>query len=211
MNNNTCQDPIIKYSASHPLVIVVSGPSGVGKDAILNRMKERKYPFFFITTMTTRRRRANETHQVDYNFVSTEEFQSLITNNGLLEYASVYGNWYGVPKAAVREALNNGQDTIIKVDVQGAATIKKILPEAIYIFIMPPSLKELSARLTQRCTETASDLSLRLKTAEAEIQQISQFDYVVMNPCNEIESAIKSILAIVAAEKCRVNPRNVAL
>jgi guanylate kinase len=148
---------------------------------------------------------------VDYNFVTVQEFQRLIQDNGLLEYANVYGNWYGVPKEPVKQALENGQDTIIKVDVQGAANIKKIIPEAVFIFILPPSINELTNRLTQRSTETVADLSLRLKTAEAEFQQIAQFDYTVMNPHNDIESAIESIISIVAAEKCRVNKRTIKL
>jgi guanylate kinase len=195
----------------NPMVIVVSGPSGVGKDAILNRMKQSERSLEFIVTMTTRRRRANERHQVDYNFVSADEFQELLKNNGLLEWANVYGNYYGVPRAPVKEALAKGKDTIIKVDVQGAANIKKLVPEAVFIFIVPPSMIELSNRLTRRCTETQDDLTLRLKTAESEMQQICNFDYAVMNPCNEIDSAIKDILSIIKAEKCRVNPRKVVL
>jgi guanylate kinase len=174
-------------------------------------MKERSYPFVFITTATTRRPRANEKHQVDYHFISVDEFQKLMKSDGLLEWANVYGNWYGVPKMPVKEALAKGQDTIIKVDVQGAANIKKILPEAVSIFIMPPSLDELSNRLTRRCTEISSDLSMRLKTAEVEMQQISNFDYIVMNPYDGIDCAIKDILSIVTAEKCRVNPRKIVL
>lgn len=194
-----------------PLVIVVSGPSGVGKDAILNRMKSRKYPFEFITTVTTRKQRANEKHQVDYHFISVEEYQQLLKNGGLLESAEVYGNWYGVPKAPVKEALLRGQDVIIKVDVQGAANIKNILPEAIFIFIMPPSIEELSNRLTRRSSETPADLSVRLNTAESEIRQIADFDYIVENPCNEIDTAIEKIMAIVRSEKCRVRQRKIEL
>jgi guanylate kinase len=210
MNSANCQNGF-STSPVNPLVIVVSGPSGVGKDAILNRMKERKYPFEFITTVTTRRQRATEKNAVDYHFISEEGFQNLLKDDGLLEWAKVYGNWYGVPKQPVKEALAGGRDTIIKVDVQGAANIKKVVPEAVYIFIVPPSLEELSNRLTQRCTETASDLSLRLKTAESEMQQSHNFDYLVMNPCQQVERAIQEILAIVTAEKCRVHPRKVNL
>ena len=194
-----------------PLVIVISGPSGVGKDAILTRIKEKGYPFAFITTVTTRPRRSNEKHQVDYNFISVDEFQKLLRSGGLLEWAKVYGNWYGVPKGPLKEALARDQDTIIKVDVQGAANLKKILPGAVFIFILPPSMSELSNRLMQRCTETEGDLTLRLKTAEVEMQQLSNFDYIVLNPCNDIDSAIENILAIVKAEKCRVNPRQINL
>jgi len=193
------------------LVIVISGPSGVGKDAILNRMKERKCQFFFVTTMTTRKQRKTETDQVDYNFVSVDEFQALLQDNGLLESANVYGNWYGVPKKPVQEAISRGLDTIIKVDVQGAANIKKILPDAIFIFINAPSIDELRNRLLRRCTETSADLSLRIQTAQSELEKISEFDYVVMNPCNDIESAIQDILAIVKAERCRVKQRCIRL
>jgi guanylate kinase len=210
MNKEDRQDQISQRS-HNPLVVVVSGPSGVGKDAILNRIKERQYPFKFVTTLTTRRQRANEKHQVDYHFVSADEFQDLLKNQGLLEWAEVYGNWYGVPKGPVKEALSEGRDTIIKVDVQGASNIKKILPDAVLIFISPPSLEELSKRLCQRRTESAEDLALRLNTAEKEMQQISSFDYVVLNPCNAVDKAIDDILAIIQAEKCRVKPRRYVL
>lgn len=211
MNSENNQGPSCVNITANPLVIVISGPSGVGKDAILNRIKERKYPFEFIITVTTRRQRANEKDRVDYHFISVEEYQTLLQNMGLLESANVYGNWYGVPKAPVKEALARGKDIIIKVDVQGAANLKKNLPEAVFIFIMPPSIQELSTRLTRRSTETPADLSVRLKTAETEIQQIYGFDYVVQNPCNEIDRAIEDIMSIVKSEKCRVKQRKVEL
>jgi guanylate kinase len=196
---------------ANPLVIVVSGPSGVGKDAILNLMKARNYPFFFMTTYTTRKRRNNEVEGQDYHFVSEEEFQELLKTDGLLEWARVYGNYYGPPKGPVKKALSEGRDTILKVDIQGAQTIKKVLPEAILIFILPPSTEELTNRLSKRCTETPADLALRLKTAETELNQISHFDYAVMNPCDNVESAVQDILSIIKAEKCRVVQRKVAL
>ena len=164
-SSNTC--------TANPLVIVVSGPSGVGKDAILNQMKEKSYPFFFMTTFTTRKKRANEVDGRDYHFISEDEFQKLLNTDGLLEWAKVYGNYYGVPKSPIKEALAQGRDTIIKVDIQGAQNIKKVLPEAIFIFIMPPSTEELSIRLSKRRTETPADLNLRLKTAETELSQIA--------------------------------------
>ena len=211
MSENGRQEQIVKKDGAGPLVIVVSGPSGVGKDAILNRMKERKYPFKFITTVTTRRQRANEKHLVDYHFISVAEFQSLMESEGLLEWAKVYGNWYGVPKGPIKEALARGEDIIIKVDVQGAANIKKILPEAVFIFIAPPSLEELSNRLNSRCSENAAELAVRLRTAEVEMQQIGKFDYLVLNPSHEIDRAIEDILNIIKAEKCRVKPRKIVL
>jgi guanylate kinase len=197
--------------SDNPLVIVVSGPSGVGKDAILNRMKEAGHPFEYIITVTTRPRRDTEKNGVDYHFVSPEEFSKLQENNGLLEQANVYGNWYGVPREPVKQSLASGKDTIIKVDVQGAATIKKKIPQAVFIFIAPHSPEELYTRLKQRSSESASDLERRLKTAENELEQIPQFDYLIINKSNEIDRAIESIEAVVMAEKCRANPRKIVL
>ena len=194
-----------------PLFIIISGPSGVGKDAVLARMKASGYPLKYITTLTTRPRRPNERDNIDYHFVSMEKFQEMIENNDLLEWAKVYGNWYGVPKEEVKQALDKGQDIIVKVDIQGAATIKKILPQAIFIFLMPPSMEELLIRLKQRHTELPSDLALRLKTAEEEMKQLPLFDYLVVNRWDEIDLAVSDIKAIITAEKCRVTPREIAL
>jgi guanylate kinase len=211
MNSGESETSSKNRDSVNPLVIVISGPSGVGKDAILHRMRALNSPFEYITTMTTRRRRVTEKHMVDYHFVSVDEFQELLKTEGLLEHATVYGNWYGVPKSPVKQALDKGKDVIIKVDVQGAANIKKILPEALFIFIAPPSMKELANRLTRRLTETPADLALRLKTAQDEMQRICDFDYVVVNECDKIDSAIANIRSIVTAEKCRTSPRKVIL
>lgn len=196
---------------SKPLLIVLSGPSGAGKDAVLNRMKASGYPAKFITTATTRPQRANEKDDVAYHFVSEEEFQRMLKNKELLEYANVYGNWYGVPKQPVKQALEAGDDTIIKVDVQGAATLKKLLPQAVFIFLMSPSTEELAARLRERQTESDPDFDLRLKTAEEEIKQLPLFDYVVLNKRNEIERAVSAIEAVITAEKHRPTPREISL
>jgi guanylate kinase len=192
-------------------VIILSGPSGVGKDAVLNRLKVRHFPADFIITVTTRPKRTNEIDGKDYNFISESAFQDLLNQDGLLEHAKVYGNWYGVPRAPVKAALEKGRDVIIKVDVQGAATIKKILPQAVFIFLAPPSMDELSSRLVQRRTESTDDLSVRLKTAEDEIDQVRNFDYIVFNHGNRIEGALDQISAIVASEKCRSKRREVRL
>jgi guanylate kinase len=194
-----------------PLLIVLSGPSGVGKDAALNYLKKSGSNFSFITTMTTRTRRPNEIDNRDYHFVSKEEFLKLQANNELLESANVYGNWYGVSKQTIREALKQDKDVLWKVDVQGAANIKKFAPQAVFIFLMPPSMEELANRLRQRYTESPETLSLRLKTADSEIKQVSKFDYVVVNHCDQLELAAAEIKAIAAAEKCRIPPREVTL
>jgi len=193
------------------LIIVLSGLSGAGKDAVLARIKESGHPLEFIVTITTRPQRANERDGVDYHFISGDKFQELIDRNDLLEWASVYGNWYGVPKEPVKQALDKGKDVIIKVDVQGAATIKNILPGAVFIFLAPPSLEELVLRLKQRRTESPSDLDLRVKTAEEELEKLPLFDYMVFNRQGEIDRAVADIEAIIAAEKCRVTPRELTL
>ena len=194
-----------------PLLIVLSGPSGVGKDAVLNRLRESGYPLCYVTTLTTRPQRDNETDTVDYHFVSAEAYRKMLANNELLESANVYGNWYGVPRATVKQALDRGEDTIMKIDVQGAATIKKAIPQAVFIFLIAPSMDELAERLTQRLTESPADLDLRLKTAEEEMKHISRFDYVVVNQAGEIDRTVSTITAIITAEKCRVTPRKIAL
>ena len=140
-----------------------------------------------------------------------KKFQGMIESNELLEWANVYGNWYGVPKEAVKQALDKGEDIIVKVDIQGAATIKKILPQAVFIFLVPPSMEELTLRLKQRHTESPFDLALRTETAEEEIKQLSLFDYIVVNKRAEINLAVVDIKAIITAEKCRVTPREIAL
>jgi len=194
-----------------PLLIVLSGPSGAGKDAILSRMRELGYPLRYITTVTTRLRRANERANIDYHFVSIERFQEMISGNELLEWANVYGNWYGVPKQPVKQALDKGQDAIVKVDIQGAATIKKILPQAVFIFVTSPSVEEAISRLKQRHTESAFDLALRIKTAEEEFKQLPLFDYVIVNRQDKLDLAVSDIKAIITAEKCRVTPREIVL
>jgi len=194
-----------------PLLIVISGPSGVGKDAVLTKMKKLGYPLEYVITVTTRPQRDKERNNVDYHFISTEKFQEMAERKEFLERANVYGNWYGVPKEPIKQALDKRQDIIVKVDIQGAATIKKILPQAVFIFLVPPSMEELVLRLKQRHTESAFDLALRTKTAEEEMKQLPLFDYVVVNRQNEIDLAVSDIKAIIAAEKCRVTPREIVL
>lgn len=194
-----------------PLLIVLSGPSGAGKDALLTRLRDIDYPLEYITTLTTRSKRAEEKDNIDYHFVSPDKFQEMIENNELLEWANVYGNWYGVPKKPVKKALASGRNTIVKVDTQGAATIKKLLPEAVFVFLMPPSLEELTTRLTQRRTESPFDLARRIRTAQQEIVQLPLFDYVIVSNRDEIDQAVAQVKAIISAEGCRVRPRQITL
>ena len=191
---------------ARPLLIVLSGLSGAGKDVVLKRVK-KSLPLEHITTVTTRSRRANEKNNVDYHFVSAEKFQEMLESKELLEWAEVYGNRYGVPWQPIKQAISKGRDTVVKVDVQGAATIKKILPQAVLIFLMPSSMEEFVLRLKQRQTESPPELDLRIKTAEEEIKQLPLFDYIVINKQDEMEQAVSDIKAIITAEKCRVNPR----
>ena len=201
----------ITGAAEKPLVLILSGLSGVGKDTVLIKLEQSGFPPLHITTLTTRPKRANEIDGEHYHFVSDGEFQEMIADNELLEHALVYGNSYGVPKGPVKEALENGQDVIIKVDVQGAVTIKKIIPEAVFIFLVPASMEEMITRLKQRSTESEEELELRIKTAESEMKHLPLFDYAVVNRQGEVNRAVSDIKAIYRAEKCRVKPREISL
>jgi guanylate kinase len=197
--------------SSRPLLVVLSGPSGVGKDAVLARMKKLGRPFHYVVTATTRPKRAGEKNGVDYHFLSQKEFQQIIDKHQFLEWANVYGNYYGVPKDEITSALSKGVDVIVKVDVQGAATIKKILPQAVFVFLTPPSREELEKRLRKRRSESSEDLALRLERAKEETKSLPIFDYVITSRQNKLDEVVSQIDAIVAAEKCRVKPRIVEL
>ncbi|MFC1907812.1 guanylate kinase [Chloroflexota bacterium] len=211
MKRTSCESQTPFNLAMGPLLTVISGPSGVGKDVVLSKMRELGYPLEYIVTTTTRLQRANERDNIDYHFISKERFQEMIECKQFLEWANVYGNWYGVPKEPVKQALDKGQDIIVKVDIQGVATIKKILPQAVLIFLVPPSMEELVLRLKRRQTESSFDLALRIKTAEEEIKQLHLFDYIVVNKQGKINRAVSDIKAIIAAEKCRIAPREITL
>jgi guanylate kinase len=194
-----------------PLLIILSGLSGAGKDSVLAGLQKSVYPLEYIITVTTRPRRYNEKDGVHYTFVSPAKFQELVDSNQMLEWANVYGNWYGAPREPVKKALASGKDVIIKVDVQGAAAYKKLVPRAVFIFLAAPSIEECAPRLKQRSTESPADLELRLKTAREEMEKLPIFDYLVINRHNELDKAVADIEAIIAAEKCRVTPREIIL
>ena len=197
--------------SSAALLIVLSGPSGVGKDAVLARMRRSGRPFHYVVTATTRPKRAGEKDGVNYHFLSQKQFQQMIDEDQLLEWANVYGNYYGVPKAQVTSALSNGVDTIVKVDIQGAAAIKRALPQALFIFLMPPSMEALEKRLKRRRSESSEGLALRLEKAKEEIRSLPFFDYVITSHQNKLADVVLQIDAIVATEKRRVKPRTVRL
>ena len=190
-----------------PLLVVLSGPSGVGKDAALEGLKKLDRPWHFAITATTRPPRSGERCGVDYIFLETETFHKMKERDQFLECAEVYGRWYGVPRSQVRQSLKNGKDVILKIDVQGAATVRKLAPEALSIMMVPASHAELRNRLNQRMSEPAPDLELRLQTAKEELAQTSQFDYRVINRDGGLAQPIAEIDAIITAEKCRIVPR----
>jgi guanylate kinase len=190
-------------SSKMPLLVVVSGPSGVGKDAVLARLRAAHPAAHFAVTATTRPPRSRERDGDDYHFLSDEEYDRLLAEDGFLENAAVYSHRYGVPKAQVREALARGQDVIVRVDVQGASTIKRLAPNAVFIFLAPASLEELEERLRRRNTEGQSALRLRLDTARQEMACQEGFDYVVINREGGLAEAVSQILAIIEDERGR--------
>jgi guanylate kinase len=202
---------VSRFLEPQPLLIVISGPSGVGKDMTLTRMKELGYPFHFVVTATDRPQRPEEVHGVDYYFVSSEEFAAMLERNELLEHALVYGQNKGIPKPQVREALDSGKDVIMRLDVQGAATVRRIVPDALLIFLMAPSEEELIRRLKERKTESPEGLKRRVATARKEMKRLPEFDYVVVNRDNKLNETVKQIMAIITAEKCRVKQRKIEL
>jgi len=194
-------------SSAPPLLVVLSGPSGVGKDAALDALKLLDRPWRFVITATTRPQRPGEQDGVDYIFLETAAFLKMKERDDLLECAQVYDYWYGVPRNQVRQGLQDGKDVILKVDVQGADTVRELAPEALFIFMIPSSLDELKSRLTKRETETPSQVALRLSNAQSELDRVGEFDYRVVNREGQLEQAVAEIDAIITAEKCRTRPR----
>jgi guanylate kinase len=194
-----------------PVLVVISGPSGVGKDAVLQGLKQRGFPLHFVVTATTRPRREGECEGVDYFFVTLDRFKQMIQQDELIEYALVYQDYKGVPKAQIRTALDSGKDVVMRVDVQGAARIRSLLPEAILIFLLPPDEEEWLKRLRERKTETPETLKLRIETAKEELNRTSEYDYLVVNHNGRLDETVDTIASIIIAEHHRVNPRKVTL
>ncbi len=197
---------------SHPIMLVISGPSGVGKDTIARALIERDPDrFYFVVTATNRPPREGEVQGRDYFFVSTNEFAQMIEEDELLEYAVVYNDFKGVPKQQIRDALASNRDVIMRVDVQGAATIRKLVPNAIFVFLVTETEADLDKRLRARRSETTEDLKLRIATARQEMKRIKEFDYVVINADGYQERAVDQIFSIIEAAHCRVDQSPIKL
>lgn len=189
-----------------PLLVVITGPSGVGKDTLVRELKRKLGDSLHVAvTATTRPPRPGERHGVHYYFLSQGEFEDLIRKGGLLEHATVYGHRYGVPKAPLREALSQGKDVVVRVDVQGGQFIKSHYPEAVTIFLLPPSEEELARRLRGRGQDDPQQVALRLLVAQEEMAQAQQFDYQVVN--DQLEEAVEAVLAIMARERAKPGRR----
>lgn len=199
------------HPTPNPLLVVISGPSGAGKDATLKRMREMGCPFHFVVTTTDRPPRPGEVDGADYLFVSTAEFERMLAQGELLEHARVYGQHKGVSRAQVRLALESGRDVVMRLDVQGAATIRQLVPSAVLIFLSCESEAALAARLTARHTESPDALRTRLAIARQEMERLHEFDYVVINRESRLDQTVETIAAIITAEKCRVWQREIPL
>lgn len=191
--------------ANGPLLLVITGPSGVGKDTIVARLKTLRPDCFVVVTATTRPRRDAEVHGVDYLFIDRAEYDRMLAAGEFLEHAEVYGHGYGIPRAPVRAALAEGRDVLLRIDPQGAATVGRLVPGAVRIFVAPPNLAELEARLRARKTESADALARRLATARSEMERATEFEYFVVNANGQLDRTVCEIAAIMIAEQRRIH------
>lgn len=198
-------------SIRRPRMFVISGPSGVGKDSVIQEMRRIMPDFHYAVTATTRQRRPGEIDGVHYYFLSKEEFVEQVEQGEFLEHATVYGNLYGVPKQRLRSAIAAGRDVVVKVDVQGARTIRDIVPQSVLIFVAPPSMAELLQRLRGRKSDDFEVVIRRLNTATHELSAAEEFDYVIFNESDRIEQTVRSIQTIIEAEHHRVHQAEITL
>lgn len=196
-------------SARQGLLFVLSAPSGTGKDTVIKALKEQGMDFYVVASVTTRSPRPGESEGNPYHFVSEEKFKQMIDRGELLEYAKVHGNWYGQPRKVIRDNLQAGRDVLLKIDVQGAATVRHKVPQAIFIFLVPSSLEELTQRLTTRQTETEEERLRRLADAREELAQRYWYDYVIVNRQGHLQEAVDQLRAIILAEHARTHPRHI--
>lgn len=185
------------------LLIVISGPSGCGKGTICKKLLERNDSLNLSISTTTRKPRKGETDRENYFFIGEDDFKKMIENDQLLEYANVYGNYYGTPKEFVLEKLKNGKDVLLEIDIQGALKVREVYKKGIFIFILPPSMEELKSRIVNRGTETKKDIEKRFKSAYNELKFVKEYDYAVIN--DDVSNAVEVIEFIIVAEKHRVS------
>ena len=192
-------------------VVIISGPSGVGKDSIIEAMQQRTplYPRHYVVTVTTRERRTSEIDGISYHFVDMGDYERLRAADGLLEASEVHGNWYGTPRDQVQSALASGRDAILKIDVQGARKVHATIRDALLIFVVPPSVEALQQRLVGRSTESAAELERRRADAAYELSQQGRYDDVVVNETDQVERTAERIEAIIAAEHERFATRRI--
>lgn len=184
------------------LLLVLSGPSGAGKGTICQGLLKKRQDLAYSVSCTTRAPRKGELGGVNYIFTDRKNFEEMVNNNGFLEYADVYGNYYGTPRAYVLEQLNAGKDVVLEIDPQGALQVKKNFPDGVFVFIVPPSLDELSKRIYRRGTDAEDVIKRRLRAATSELAYASKYDYIVVN--DEIEKATLKVSTIVDVEHLRV-------
>ena len=201
--------PSAQSSTRKGLLFVLSAPSGTGKDTVISALKQQGMNFYVVPSITTRSPRPGESEGNTYHFVDQETFERMASQGELLEYANVHGNWYGQPRKLIRENLAAGRDVLLKIDVKGAATIHSKIPEAIFIFLIPGSLEELTQRLEGRQTETEEELQRRLADARKELAEQHWYDYMITNRDGHLQDAVDCLRAIMLAEHCRVHPRNI--
>ncbi len=207
----SCQDDIAPNPTRQGLLFVLSAPSGAGKDTVIQTLQAQEADFFVVPSVTTRAPRPGESEGKPYYFVDLARFEQMVANHELLEHAYVHGNWYGQPRQSMRENLQAGRDVLLKIDVQGATTVRQLIPQAIFIFLHPGSSAELVQRLEARHTETEEELQLRLTHAQAELAERHWYDYLVFNRHGHLQEAVDDLRAIMRAEHCRVTPRNITL
>ena len=201
----------LKKPEQTSLLIVISGPSGIGKDTVIEGLKDRNCPFHFVITATSRAPRKNEVDGVDYFFYSKEKFEAMIEDGEFLEHAWVYSDHKGVPKSQVRKALASGKDVIMRLDFQGAKTVRELCPDAILVFLTANSKQEWLERLKSRRSETDEELAVRIQTAKHEYESLNIFDYIVINEHGKLDRTLDIIESIINAEHHRVEPRKVTL
>ena len=206
------QDQInFQVNKDTPLLFIISGPSGVGKDSVLRALKKRDLPIHHVVTANTRKPRPDEVEGVDYYFVSKSEFERMIENNELIEYAEVYEDYKGVPKSEVTNAIQTDKDVVFRLDVQGAAKIKSLYPQAISIFLVPVDQDEWLKRLGGRRLSDEKDLDTRIETVQKELQTINDFNYVVVNAQNQLSRTVDIIESIITAEHHKTNKQPIEI